>query len=89
MKEYTLYILLKYHFFSTRYITSEGAIEFHKPSSKKLQAETKWRRPCKLSVAYSSINCNNDYCIYLIIYEGNIKCRRNLMKDFEAEEPEN
>jgi len=25
----------------------------------------------------------------LIIYEGNVKCRRNLMKDFEAEEPEN
>nr|CAI5863773.1 unnamed protein product [Callosobruchus analis] len=70
-----------------RYALMEGAIEFHKPSSKKLQSETKWKRPCKLSVAYSV--ANGDYTIYLIIYEGNVKCRRNLMKDFEAEEPEN
>ncbi|VEN58391.1 unnamed protein product [Callosobruchus maculatus] len=70
-----------------KYALMEGAIEFHKPSSKKLQSETKWKRPCKLSIAYSVTNC--DYTIYLIIYEGNVKCRRNLMKDFEAEEPEN
>lgn len=82
-----LYFFQK-HFLFVRYITSEGAIEFHKPSTKKLQIETKWRRPCKLSVAYSSINCNNDYCIYLIIYEGNIKCRRNLLKEFEGGEPQ-
>nr|XP_023030178.1 uncharacterized protein LOC111518069 [Leptinotarsa decemlineata] len=71
-----------------KYIVSEGSVEFHKPSLKKLQAETKWRRPCKLSIAYSSTNCT-DYTIYLIIYEGNNKCRRNLMKEFEAEEQEN
>lgn len=70
-----------------KYMTAEGSIEFHRPSIKKLQAETKWKRPCKLSVAYSSVNCH-DCTIYLIIYEGNVKCRRNLMKDFEAEEPE-
>ncbi|KAJ8984607.1 hypothetical protein NQ317_006069 [Molorchus minor] len=69
-------------------VTAEGAVEFHRPSMKKLQTETKWRRPCKLGIAYSSTNCN-DCTIYLIIYEGNVKCRRNLMKDFEAEEPEN
>ncbi|KAJ8919344.1 hypothetical protein NQ315_003928 [Exocentrus adspersus] len=71
-----------------KYMIAEGSIEFHKPSIKKLQTETKWRRPCKLSVAYSSVNCH-DCTIFLIIYEGNVKCRRNLMKEFEAEEPEN
>lgn len=71
-----------------KYMMAEGSVEFHRPSIKKLQTETKWKRPCKLSVAYSSANCH-DCTIYLIIYEGNVKCRRNLMKDFEAEEPEN
>ncbi|KAG5873210.1 hypothetical protein JTB14_019518 [Gonioctena quinquepunctata] len=71
-----------------KYAVSEGAIEFHKPSLKKLQVETKWRRPCKLSVAYAATNCT-DYTMYLIIYEGNNKCRRNLMREFEAEEQEN
>ncbi|KAJ8949710.1 hypothetical protein NQ318_013579 [Aromia moschata] len=71
-----------------KYVMAEGAVEFHRPSIKKLQTETKWKRPCKLSIAYSSTNCN-DCTIYLIIYEGNVKCRRNLMKEFEAEEPEN
>ncbi|XP_057655123.1 uncharacterized protein LOC130893214 [Diorhabda carinulata] len=70
-----------------KYVVSEGCVEFHKPSLKKYQSETRWRRPCKLSIAYTSTNCN-DYTIYLIIYEGNVKCRRNLMKDFEAAESE-
>ncbi|CAH1973439.1 unnamed protein product [Acanthoscelides obtectus] len=70
-----------------KYVLMDGAIEFHKPSSKKLQSETKWKRPSKLSVAYSKTNC--EYTIYLIIYEGNVKCRRNLLKEFEEEEPEN
>lgn len=69
-----------------KYVVSEGCVEFHKPSLKKYQSETKWRRPCKMSVAYTAVD-SNDYTIYLIIYEGNMKCRRNLMKDFEAEEP--
>ncbi|CAG9864684.1 unnamed protein product [Phyllotreta striolata] len=71
-----------------KYVKSEGHVEFHKPSLKKYQAETKWQRPCKLSVAYLSDN-PDDYMIYLIIYEGNLKCKRNLLKDFEAEECEN
>lgn len=69
-----------------KYVVCEGEVEFRKPSLKKLQAETKWRRPCKLNVAYTAAEC--DYTVYLIIYEGNVKCRRNLLKDFEAEEPE-
>lgn len=73
---------------SVKYITCDGSVEFHKPSSKKLQAETKWKRPCKLSVGYTSTN-KQDYTIHLIIYEGNVKCRRNLMKDFSSEDEEN
>lgn len=66
-----------------KYILAEGSVEFHRPSIKKLQTETKWKRPCKLSVAYTSTT-SQDCTIYLIIYEGNVKCRKNLLKDFEA-----
>ncbi|XP_045479414.1 uncharacterized protein LOC123684272 isoform X1 [Harmonia axyridis] len=69
-----------------KYMVSEGHVEFRKPSMKKLQTECRWRRPCKLSVAYSSTS-NQDCSIYLIIYEGNVKCRRNLMKEFDEAEP--
>uniref|UniRef100_A0A1Y1M9J8 Uncharacterized protein n=1 Tax=Photinus pyralis TaxID=7054 RepID=A0A1Y1M9J8_PHOPY len=69
-----------------KYISSNGHIEFHRRSSKKLQAETKWNRPCKLEVAYSATNFE-DCVIYMMIYQGNLKCRRNLMKDFDACDP--
>lgn len=72
-----------------KFLTAEGHVEFHRPSSKKLQPETKWQRPCKLHIAYDCTKDIKDSSFYLIIYEGNVKCRRNLMKDFEAEEPEN
>ncbi|CAG9832212.1 unnamed protein product [Diabrotica balteata] len=70
-----------------KYVLCQGDIEFHRPSQKKYQSETKWRRPCKLSVAYTSLG-SNQYTIYLIIYEGNVKCRRNLMKEFDAVDAE-
>lgn len=69
-----------------KYISSEGHLEFHRRSSKKLQPETKWNRSCKLEVAYSATNFE-DCVIYMMIYQGNMKCRRNLLKDFEACEP--
>lgn len=72
-----------------KYLTSEGNVEFHRPSLKKLQSETKWQRPCKIHIAYDCGKDIKDSSLYLIIYEGNVKCRRNLMRDFEAEEPEN
>lgn len=68
-------------------VIAEGYVQFHKPSLKKLQSETKWKRPCKLNIAYTSSN-SKDNTIYLIIYEGNVKCRRNLLKEFESTEPE-
>lgn len=64
-----------------KYITAEGNVEFHKPSLKKLQNETKWRRPVKLHLGYTKSSFK-DCTIYLIIYEGNLKCRRNLYKEF-------
>lgn len=66
-----------------KYIITEGHIEFRRKSTKKLQSETKWNRPCKLEVAYSATNFE-DCVIYMMIYQGNMKCRRNLLKDFEA-----
>lgn len=66
-----------------KYIRFEGSLEFRTKSTKKLQAETKWNRPCKLEVAYSATNIT-DCTIYMIIYHGNTKCRRNLLKDFES-----
>ncbi|KAK9872172.1 hypothetical protein WA026_016225, partial [Henosepilachna vigintioctopunctata] len=68
-----------------KYMVSEGYVEFCKPSMKKLQSECKWKRPCKLSIAYSSTT-NQDCTIYLIIYEGNVRCRRNLLKEFDKAE---
>ncbi|KAF5305937.1 hypothetical protein FQR65_LT07548 [Abscondita terminalis] len=52
-----------------KYIISEGHIQFRRKSSKKLQTETKWNRPCKLEVAYSATNFE-DCVIYMIIYQG-------------------
>ncbi|KAL3267112.1 hypothetical protein HHI36_011252 [Cryptolaemus montrouzieri] len=71
-----------------KYMVTEGYVEFRKPSLKKLQTESKWKRPCKLSIAYSSTT-NQDCTIYLIIYEGNVKCRRNLLKEFDEAELSN
>ncbi|XP_018330539.1 uncharacterized protein LOC108740648 [Agrilus planipennis] len=68
---------------SIKYLSTNGYVEFHKKSSKKLQTETKWKRPCKLEIAYS-IDPVEKYIIHLVIYEGNMKCRKNLLKDFEA-----
>ncbi|XP_060531914.1 uncharacterized protein LOC132705378 [Cylas formicarius] len=73
---------------NVKYLTTEGYVEFRRPSIKKLQAETKWKRPAKLHIAYSYNKDVKDSTIYLIIYEGNMKCRRNLLKDFESGEPE-
>lgn len=67
---------------SIKYLTSEGTLEFRKKSNKKLQKFTKWFRPCKLAFAYSGTKLN-DFMLHLIIYEGNSKCRKNLLKDFE------
>ncbi|XP_019757054.1 uncharacterized protein LOC109535576 isoform X4 [Dendroctonus ponderosae] len=72
-----------------QYLTAEGHVEFHRPSSKKIMKETKWQRPCKIYIAYDSGKDVKDSNFYLIIYEGNVKCRRNLMKSFDAEEPDN
>lgn len=68
-----------------RYVTLEGHIEFRRRSMKKFQRETKWQRPCKLHIAYSCPKVSES-TIYLIIYEGNMRCRRNLLKEFEAAE---
>lgn len=69
------------------YVTAEGSIEFRKRSSKKLQPETKWSRSCKMHVAYSNTSLE-DYTVYLIIYEGGAKCRRNLTREFEKDNVE-
>lgn len=69
-------------------ISMEGSLEFRKKSNKKLQKETKWSRPCKLAFAYTGTNLN-DFTLHLIIYEGNSKCRKNLLKDFEGAKPDN
>lgn len=66
-----------------KYIQADGYLEFTGKSSKKLQPETRWSRPCKLQIAYTQTSFE-DCTIYLMIYEGNMKCRRNLMKDFDA-----
>lgn len=71
-----------------KFMTVTGQVEFRKPSLKKLQTECRWKRPCKLSVAYSSSTSRQDCCIYLIIYESNVKCRRNLLREFEEAEKE-
>ncbi|XP_050299346.1 uncharacterized protein LOC126738182 isoform X2 [Anthonomus grandis grandis] len=71
-----------------KYLTAEGNVEFHRPSLKKLQRETKWRRPSKLHIAYNGGKDVKDTSFYLIIYEGNVKCRKNLISAFEAEEAE-
>lgn len=68
-----------------RYVTLEGHMEFRRRSTKKFQRETKWQRPCKLHIAYSCPKVSES-TIYLIIYEGNMRCRRNLLKEFEAAE---
>ncbi|XP_030766467.1 uncharacterized protein LOC115890387 [Sitophilus oryzae] len=73
---------------TVKYLTCEGHVEFHRPSLKKLQGETKWQRPCKLHLAYDCGKDVKDSTFYLIIYEGNVKCRRNLMAAFETDEPE-
>lgn len=65
-----------------KYLTCEGSIEFRRISSKKLQSETKWTRPCKLHIAYTC-NSFDDCTLHLVIYEGNMKCRRNLLKEFD------
>ncbi|KAH1019404.1 hypothetical protein HUJ04_009229 [Dendroctonus ponderosae] len=72
-----------------QYLTAEGHVEFHRPSSKKIMKETKWQRPCKIHIAYDSGKDVKDSNFYLIIYEGNVKCRRSLIKSFDAEEPDN
>ncbi|KAK9746773.1 hypothetical protein QE152_g5814 [Popillia japonica] len=66
-----------------KYVSMEGHVEFHKRSTKKFQRENKWQRPCKLEVAYSTSN-HNDTTIHLIIYSCDMKCRRNLLKEFET-----
>lgn len=71
-----------------KYAFAEGHVEFLRKSSKKLQRGNKWSRPCKLQVAYSGTDSTN-FMVHLIIYEGNVKCRRNLMKDFESAESSN
>lgn len=69
-----------------KYLTAQGDVEFKRPSIKKLQIENSWRRPVKLHIGYTTSSFK-DYTIYLIIYEGNLKCRRNLFKEFcESEE---
>lgn len=66
-----------------KYIRTEGFVKFRKRSDKKLQRETKWSRPCKLEIAYSGTKSSN-FTVHLVIYQGNMKCRRNLLKDFDA-----
>lgn len=69
-----------------KYLTGEGYVEFRRPSIKKLQPENRWRRPAKLHIGYTVSSFKN-YTIYLIIYESNLKCRRNLLQEFcESEE---
>lgn len=70
-----------------KYIKCEGTLEFTGESTKKHLKETKWSRPCKLHVAYTSSSFE-DCTIHLIIYEGNMKCRRNLLKEFDSCEAE-
>lgn len=65
-----------------KYLTAEGHVEFHRQSQKKYQKETKWQRPVKLHLGYT-YNSIKDCTIYLVIYEGNLTCRRNLLKEFE------
>jgi hypothetical protein len=55
-----------------KYVTAEGSVE---------QNETKCKRPVKLHIGYTTSSFK-DCMIYLIIYEGNLKCRRNLYKEF-------
>jgi len=63
-------------------ISAEGHVEFHRKSSKKYQRETKWLRPCKLQIKFSK--SLTGYTIHMMIYEGNMRCRRNLLKEFDA-----
>nr|XP_022903187.1 uncharacterized protein LOC111415659 [Onthophagus taurus] len=70
-----------------RFVQADGFIEFRKKSAKKLQRETKWKRPCKLEIAYSVVG-DKDFTIHLIIYSNEMKCKRNLLKDFESIEDE-
>ncbi|XP_017772524.1 PREDICTED: uncharacterized protein LOC108559688 [Nicrophorus vespilloides] len=65
-------------------ITSDGYIEFYRKSSKKFQNETKWSRPCKFQVAFSQVP--SGYLIHLMIYQGTVKCKRNLLKQFDSVE---
>lgn len=65
-----------------KYVSMEGHIEFRRKSSKKYQKETKWKRPCKLEIAYSTTNIT-DSTIHLIIYSCDMKCKRNLLNDFD------
>lgn len=66
-----------------KYVSMEGHVEFHKRSTKKFQRENKWQRPCKLEIAYSNTNVN-DTTIHLIIYSCEMKCKRNLLTEFES-----
>lgn len=70
------------------YISTMGHVEFLKKSMKKLQSENKWLRPCKLELACSGTN-KKDFVLYLIIYGSNTKCRKNLLKEFDAETSSN
>lgn len=65
------------------YISAEGYVEFHRKSFKKLQSKTAWKRKTKLEFAYCGDTLEN-ITIYMIIYQGNTRCRKNLLKDFEA-----
>ncbi|XP_065158774.1 uncharacterized protein [Atheta coriaria] len=66
----------------TANISSTGYLEFRGKSGKKYQKETKWQRPCTFQVAYSKTPTG--YLVHLIIYKGNMRCRRNLLNDFNA-----
>lgn len=66
-----------------KFLRAEGHVEFRRPSSKKYVRETKWKRPCKLEIAYSMTNLQ-DSTIHLIIYSCDMPCKRNLMKQFES-----
>lgn len=65
-----------------KFLVAEGSLEFAGKSSKKLQRQTQWSRPCKLHIAYKQTSVE-DCTVFLMIYEGSLKCRRNLMKDFD------
>ncbi|XP_066245140.1 uncharacterized protein [Euwallacea similis] len=71
-----------------RYLKTEGYVAFHQPNLDKLEREAKWQKSCKIHIAYDFINDINDSSFYLIIYEENNNCRRNLFKDFVEQEPE-